>query len=394
MFDLIIIGLLLLLLIIRIIKTKTFTTSVLFLVVLSYIVIYLVPTLNYQDLSIDRQSLMKFYLLFLVALFSLIMGFTWKNKLLNSNLQRIKRNQNQSYWIYFITAIILKIAIINFSSYSENNIVKGLVFIMDDISTIFFFGFIYAFFMNGKKTNYIIKSLIIVIFYGLFYMADVINSLKGEEYSRYNLLLAIIIIFVFLLENVKRKLRFSTIAIASCVVIILSFQILNRGDMLILKHGTDTINALQFNVTNYKPFLILYNLGFYMIAIPLGIKPLYYTANGQYMLDILGYSSYQVASYPFGIGITGVVDSYWNWGILGVIFFFYCAGFYLKILRNNAIKYNSSFLYGIYILQVCKLFLLFRLDFSFFFGRLIVILPVLYYITRRFANENKHNKFE
>jgi hypothetical protein len=379
---------------INVVIKKFYRTSVFFLILLGYVATYLIPTIHYQDIGIEKYLLIRFYLLYLIAIFCLIIGFTWRNKNVITKLRSNDSNKNK-YFKYLMIALLLKFITFIAADYSGNSVVKALIFIFDDISTILFYGYLYVYFVSGKKLKFFKKSLVIIILFSVFYLKDIINLVNGNEYSRYNLLLVVVVLFLLLMEHTKEKFLLSAIAIISGIIIVLNFGLINQGDFFILKYGTDVLKGLESNFTTYKPFLILYSFGFYMLPDLWGFKPVFYTANGQFMLDILGYSVFQVEQYPFGIGITGVIDAYWNWGIFGIVFFFFCAGLFLKILRNNAIKYNSSFLYGIYILQVCKLFLLFRLDFSFYFGRLIIILPILYLITRRVAvNESKFNKLK
>ncbi|EKN66450.1 hypothetical protein BABA_15112 [Neobacillus bataviensis LMG 21833] len=374
-------------LVLVVIKVQFYKTPIFLIIIISFLILYLPPTLKYKELYISWKYLLNFYWMFFSALLFIVIGFSYKGKkastIINSNIKKeLKRTKK-----YLISAIILKLLCTLLSNFNGNNIIKALIFIFDDIATIFFFGYLWV--LIASKRSFLLKVINIIFLVIIFYLENFINLFQGEEYSRYVLILPFLLLLIYFYEKVKEKAFLSITFIAVLLILITTFPFLNKGDLLIFSNATQVLEGLKNNITSFKPFLIIYSFGFFMIPDPFGIKPTFYTANGQFMLDILHFSQREVEIYPFGVGITGVADAYWNLGYIGIIIFFLSAGVFLRLLRNNALKTQSIFLYGIYILYVAKLFLLFRMDFSFFFGRLIIVIPLIYFITRSLNSENK-----
>lgn len=390
--NIIVLAISFLILVMLVIIFKFYKTSLFFMIVLSYFILYFPPTIFYAELEINKDLLVKFYLLYFISLVFFILGFSYKNNYDKIKLKKLGSSELVKAKKYIVVATLLKFAIILLSNYIYYDVVRGIVFILDDVSTILFFGVFWVIITSNK--NHVIKIVYILILVLIFNLDNILNFFEGKEYSRYLFMLPLLIIAIYFFEIVREKFITTFAFILMLLFLIFNVNFLNRGDLLILKHATNVLEGLEDNTTSFKPFLILYSLGFYMMPDPFEIKPKFYTANGQYMLDILHFSPREVELYPYGVGITGIADAYWNMGLLGIALFFLFAGLLLKYLRNNSLMNQSNFLYGIYIFYVCKLFLLFRLDFSFFFGRLIIVLPLIYYLTRSLKSENKFRELK
>jgi len=261
---------------------------------------------------------------------------------------------------------------------ASSQVLLGLFFLIADLARILFWGGLGILIKSNNPKKYQLLLMYLV----LFVIPNLLKAVLGEEFSRFSLVLLAFYGYIVFNEIFHNKKLISALTFFSVVALGININIFGGGDLFIVKYSMNIIQAVYNGTVDFKPGLIPFNMGFNILPDPFHIKPKLFTINASYFMYILGWSFEETKKYPFGLGVTGIADAFWSFGYLGVMFWFYMAGLYIAYLKKLAYTLQSGLAYGLYVSQISALFLLYRLDFSFFFGRLLVALPILLYLIK------------
>lgn len=261
---------------------------------------------------------------------------------------------------------------------ATSQVILGVYFLTQDYAFILFWGSLGIF----LKSNHPKKYKLFFMYLALFVSPNILQAAMGVEFSRFNIVVLVFYLFVVFNEMFENKKTISSITFAVIFTLGVQVNIFSGGDLDIMMYGLNIIKKVYLGQVDLMPGLIPYSTGFNLLPDPLHIKPKLFTINAHYFLDIMGWSFKRVLEYPFGLGVTGIADSYWNLGVFGTMFYFFMAGLYIGWLKSMAYIDKSGFAYGLYLNQIILFFMLYRLDFSFFFDHLLFIIPGTLYLIK------------
>lgn len=354
----------------------------------SSVILYIPGMVYYYATTHDTHYLILFSTLFLLSVVSFTFGYF---RFKAGTQPNFDLNAEPAPARFIIIGLLLDAAnnLLIKDFLGNSQLFLGLFFLIDDLGTIFFWGGAGLLFFhrnNDLKAGRIGKNFLLLIGCILLHLIPPLYLLyRGTEYSRFSIIFPLFFIIFLYFRELRHKTALMLGLLLSLFCIVVFFNPFYGGDLLIVKNAIDVISSVDNNLLRHEYLMIPYNTGFHLFPNVFDIKPLLYNPSAQYMLQVIGWSFAEVKNFPFGIGITGVADAYWNLGYAGIVLYFFLAGSYLRFMKNIAVKHSSPFLYGIYVLQVINIILLYRLDFSFYFRHLIVILPFLYFLTKNYT---------
>jgi len=350
-------------------------TGYVYLMIMIPLIYIPIGTFTYQMDMFDDRIFIVFFNLVLTSIIFMSIGMT----VLNYKVEEFATDSSVSHkmiltglgLLFFNQLVLGKMT-------ASSQVLLGVFFLVADISRIFFWGGLGILIKSNNPRKYQILLMYLII----FIIPNIIKAVLGEEFSRFSLVLLAFYGYIVFNEIFHNKKIISFITFASVVTLGMNINIFGGGDLLIVRYGMQIVQAVYTGAVDLKPGLIPFNMGFNIMPDPFHIKPKLFTINASYFMYILGWSFEQTKKYPFGLGVTGIADSYWSIGYYGTMFWFFMAGLYIGYLKKLAYTYQSGLAYGLYISQIASLFLLYRLDFSFFFGRLLIALPILLYLIK------------